>query len=440
MVTWPDYPTGQGSRKAPPGFARYSMHKSDDQVRIVLFDAKPIPYERRSPVVPHHDAAGERHGYPVRALGDGTGERAAVCLIGATMLTLALIGMYVSFQTVYAYALPWFRDTAWAVPVAIDVAILVFSAADLLLSYWRMARPSMRLIPWAFTAATIWLNWQAGGPVPIRVAHAAMPALWVLFCEYARHVLAARVGLVQGNRMEHVRRSRWLLAPLSTARLRRRMILWEITSYRRALELEAGRRAEIARLEMTYGRRWRRTAPAGDRLAVKLSAVAPAELLPTLTATLAPEPALAPEPKSAPTPAPPPGLVTSPEPVPVPAPSPVPASVSEPVPSPSPALEPEPTRAAAPVITMELEAESESEMTRPDLIPALRALEPKLSRLPETAPAPAPPSGSARQRAAALLATEPDIPGTELARRLGVTTGYGRRLRSELLNTANGYR
>ena len=235
----------------------------------------------------YRDQDAERRGQPVRALGDSTGERAAVSLIGLTMLALALIGMYVSFQTVYAYVHPWFRDTAWAVPVAIDVAILVFSAADLLLSYWRMAKPSMRLIPWGFTAATIWLNWQAGGPVPIRVAHAAMPALWVLFCEYARHVLAARVGLVNGARMEKVRRSRWLLAPLSTARLRRRMILWEITSYRRALELEAERRAEIARLEMAHGRRWRRHAPAPDRLALKLSAVAPAELLPSLTASLA---------------------------------------------------------------------------------------------------------------------------------------------------------
>ncbi|MDN3351591.1 DUF2637 domain-containing protein [Actinomadura sp. DC4] len=324
------------------------------------------------------DQEAERRGQPVRALGDSTGERAAVCLIGAAMLTLALIGMYVSFQTVYEYVRPWFRDTAWAVPVAIDVAILVFSAADLLLSYWRMAKPSMRMIPWAFTAATIWLNWQAGGPVPIRIAHAAMPALWVLFCEYARHVLAARVGLVTGGRMEKVRRSRWLLAPLSTARLRRRMILWEITSYRRALEIEAERRAEIARLEMEYGRKWRRDAPAPDRLALKLSAVAPAELLPSLTAALSPAP------------------IT---------------------------LEPEPL------------VESEAETTRPDRLPDLRALEPKLEQLTEP-----PPSGSARQRAAALLATEPDLPGTELARRLGVTTGYGRRLRSELLNTSSGYR
>ena len=324
---------------------------------------------------------GERSGRPVRALGDGAGERAAVCLIGAAMFALALIGMYVSFQTVYEYVLPWFHDTAWAVPVSIDVAILVFSAADLLLSYWRMAKPSMRLIPWGFTAATIWLNWQAGGPVPIRVAHAAMPALWVLFCEYARHVLAARVGLVTGARMEHVRRSRWLLAPLSTARLRRQMILWEITSYRRALELEAERRAEIARLEMTHGRKWRRHAPADERLAIKLAAVAPAELLPSLTATIAPSP-----------------LESS---------------------APAAPLEPEPA---------------------PPELPDLPSVEPKFGQLPEPDRSCAQTGGSARQRAVALLASEPDLPGTELARRLGVTTGYGRRLRSELLNTTNGYR
>lgn len=306
---------------------------------------------------------GEGYGRPVRALGDGRGERTVVCLIGTAMFALALIGMYVSFQTVYAYVHPWFAGTAWAVPVAIDVAILVFSAADLLLSYWRMAKPSMRLIPWGFTAATIWLNWQAGGPVPIRVAHAAMPALWVLFCEYARHVLAARVGLVNGGRMERVRRSRWLLAPLSTARLRRQMILWEITSYRRALELEAERRAEIARLETAHGRKWRRHAPAGERLAVKLARVAPAELLPSLTSTLTPA-------------------------------------------------------------------------EEPAALPGPPSVEPKTAELPGNGGT----EGSARQRAVALLATEPDIPGPELARRLGVTTGYGRRLRSELLNTVNGYR
>jgi hypothetical protein len=68
-------------------------------------------------------------------------------------------------------------------------------------------------------------------------------------------------------------------------------------------------------------------------------------------------------------------------------------------------------------------------------------VKPKSGQIPDPDPAAsARTEGSARQRAAVLLATEPDIPGTELARRLGVTTGYGRRLRSELLNAANGYR
>jgi hypothetical protein len=162
--------------------------------------------------------------------------------------------------------------------------------------------------------------------------------------------------------MEKVRGSRWLLAPMSTARMRRRMILWEITSYQRALQLEAERRAEIARLEMAHGRRWRRRASAHERLALKLSAVAPADLLPSLTANIGPEPVLE--------------TLEIPEP--------------------------------------------------PAEIPAEISAEPA--------------EGSARTRAAALLAAEPDIPGTELARRLGVTTGYGRRLRSELLNSENGYR
>jgi hypothetical protein len=366
---------------------------------------------------PHTTAQREKRGHPTRVLGDGAGERAAVLMIGITMLALALMGMYVSFQTVYEYVRPWFRDTAWVVPIAIDVAILVFSAADLLLSYWRMAKPSMRLVPWGFTAATIWLNWQAGGPLPIRIAHAAMPALWILFCEYARHVLAARVGLVSGARMENVRRARWILAPMSTARLRRRMILWEITSYRRALELEAERRAEIARLEMAHGRKWRRRASAHERLALKLAAVAPAEILPSLTASIAPERSEAPA-----------------EP---PTPSGTPAPAEDP-----PTVETRAIRAGdTPTVELRAVEDTPTVETRLPKTGHVPPVEPKIGRIPASSPPAARPSGgSARQRAVALLAAEPDLPGDELARRLGVTTGYGRRLRSELLNAANGYR
>ena len=228
----------------------------------------------------HHSPAA-----PQRVLGDSPGERRIVAIIGSSVLALALTGMYVSFRTVYAYVLPYFHGTAWAVPSGVDLAILVFSAADLMLMYWDIPMPGLRLVPWAFTAATIALNWQSGGPLPIRIAHAAMPSLWVVFCEYARHVIRHRVGLVAGTRMEKIRKSRWLLAPWSTARMWRRMILWEITNYRAGLDMEADRLTRRALLELEYGRRWRRKAPATKLLPLKLGALAPADTLGELTRT-----------------------------------------------------------------------------------------------------------------------------------------------------------
>ena len=222
---------------------------------------------------------------PQRVLGDSRGERTIVALIGSSVLALALTGMYVSFRTVYTYVLPYFHGTAWAVPSGVDLAILVFSAADLMLMYWDIPMPGLRMVPWAFTAATIALNWQAGGPLPIRIAHAAMPSLWVIFCEYARHVIRHRVGLVAGTRMEKIRKSRWFLAPWSTARMWRRMILWEITNYRAGLDMEADRLTRRALLEIEYGRRWRRKAPATKLLPLKLGALAPADTLSELTRT-----------------------------------------------------------------------------------------------------------------------------------------------------------
>jgi hypothetical protein len=242
--------------------------------------ATPSPEWTPSVTTEHHTPA-----TPQRVLGDSRGERRIVALIGSSVLALALTGMYVSFRTVYTYVLPYFHGTAWAVPSGVDLAILVFSAADLMLMYWDIPMPGLRMVPWAFTAATIALNWQSGGPLPIRIAHAAMPSLWVIFCEYARHVIRHRVGLVAGTRMEKIRKSRWLLAPFSTARMWRRMVLWEITNYRSGLDMEADRLTRQALLEIEYGRRWRRKAPATKLLPLKLGALAPADTLSELTRT-----------------------------------------------------------------------------------------------------------------------------------------------------------
>jgi hypothetical protein len=71
--------------------------------------------------------------------------------------------------------------------------------------------------------------------------------------------------------MEPVRLIRWLLSPLPTFRLWRRMKLWELRSYRRVLSLEQERLVYQARLRARFGRAWRRKAPVEQRLPLKLT-------------------------------------------------------------------------------------------------------------------------------------------------------------------------
>jgi hypothetical protein len=145
-------------------------------------------------------------------------------------------------------------------PVGIDVAIPVFTAANLLLIRLDMRLAWVRWVPWALTLVTCWLIFAAGHSPSAKVAHGTMPLLWVALSEVAAHVYAVRIGAVTGARMERIRRSRWLLAPRSTFGLWRRMTLWEITGYREALEREKERQLARAGLRERYGRGWRRAA------------------------------------------------------------------------------------------------------------------------------------------------------------------------------------
>lgn len=63
------------------------------------------------------------------------------------------------------------------------------------------------------------------------------------------------------DRMDSARVSRWLLAPWSTARLKRRMVLWEIRSYPDALRRERDRVLARAEMRNSYGWAWRWRAP-----------------------------------------------------------------------------------------------------------------------------------------------------------------------------------
>ncbi|MFI5634855.1 DUF2637 domain-containing protein [Streptomyces sp. NPDC051664] len=204
----------------------------------------------------------------------------AIVLAAATVSTLGLLSSYTALET---KAVGWGWEWPWLLPVGIDVAIPAFTGASLVLIRMGMELRWIRWVPRALTAVTVYLNWNASDSTSGRLGHAALTLLWVIFSEIASHVYATRIGAVTGKkRMETVRRSRWLLAPIPTARLRRRMILWEITSYEEALTRLQEQTYLRAQLKETYGWLWRWKAPLDQRMALKLD-TAPAALADALT-------------------------------------------------------------------------------------------------------------------------------------------------------------
>ncbi|MFJ7769110.1 DUF2637 domain-containing protein [Streptomyces sp. NPDC097107] len=204
------------------------------------------------------------------------------------------LGLISSFDAVSAAAARWGFGEPWMLPVGIDVAIPVFTLANLLLIRMDMALAWVRFVPWVLTLITCGLNVAAGHSLWAKVAHGTMPLLWVVFSEIGAHIYAVRIGAATGRRMEKVRFSRWLLAPLSTFALWRRMTLWEVTSYADALARERERLLARADLRERYGRAWRRRTPRRERVLLRLGELNPADAVADIVpaAEPAPEPAV----------------------------------------------------------------------------------------------------------------------------------------------------
>ena len=204
------------------------------------------------------------------------------------------LGLASSFGAVSDAAERWGFGAPWMLPVGIDLAIPVFTVANLLLIRMDMVLAWVRFVPWALTLVTCWLNIAAGHSLSAKLAHGTMPLLWVVFSEIGAHIYAVRIGAATGRRMDRIRVSRWLLAFPSTFALWRRMVLWETTSYRDALARERERQLARAELRERYGRGWRRAAPRRTRVLLKLG-----ELAPDGTGVPTPEPTAGPVPESA---------------------------------------------------------------------------------------------------------------------------------------------
>ncbi|MGA5489583.1 DUF2637 domain-containing protein [Streptomyces pseudogriseolus] len=200
-------------------------------------------------------------------------QRRIIAGVALGAAVIAVIGFVGSYAAVRALAeAKHFGKFAMIFPIGLDAGILVLLALDLLLTWLRMPLPMLRHIAWLLTGATIAFNGAAAWPDPIGVGmHGVIPVLFVAVVEAARHAVGVAADISAAKHMESVRLARWLLAPVGTFRLWRRMKLWELRSYDEVIALEQQRLIERARLRRRYGRRWRSQAPLDEVLALRLT-------------------------------------------------------------------------------------------------------------------------------------------------------------------------
>ncbi|WP_411576944.1 DUF2637 domain-containing protein [Streptomyces sp. SCSIO ZS0520] len=199
--------------------------------------------------------------------------RILIGVVVAGAVVIAGIGFAGSYAAVRELAeKKGFGDFSLVFPIGIDAGICVLLALDLLLTWIRIPFPLLRQTAWLLTAATIAFNGAAAWPDPLGVGmHGVIPVLFIVAVEAARHAIGRIADITADKHMEGVRLTRWLLSPVPTFLLWRRMKLWELRSYEQVIKLEQERLVYQARLRSRFGRAWRRKAPVESLMPLRLA-------------------------------------------------------------------------------------------------------------------------------------------------------------------------
>jgi Protein of unknown function (DUF2637) len=173
---------------------------------------------------------------------------------------IAVIGFAVSFQTIAGLAKAQHMP-GWPVlyPVLIDVFLLGVAIEARRASADGRSDLVPRLITWALAAFTVYVNAHgapAGDWVGIAL-HIAAPVAWITFLELARWRKLRRAP----SRRDRIPVARWLLSPLTSAGMYRRMVLGNVTSYLVAYAREEARMLALDLTAAVWGKRWKREAP-----------------------------------------------------------------------------------------------------------------------------------------------------------------------------------
>ncbi|NUQ97446.1 MAG: DUF2637 domain-containing protein [Streptomyces sp.] len=198
--------------------------------------------------------------------------RILIGVVVAGAVVIAGIGFAGSYAAVRELAIrKGFGNFSYFFPIGVDAGICVLLALDLLLTWIRMPFPLLRQTAWLLTVATVAFNAAAAHDALGRAMHAVIPVLFVVTVEAARHAVGRIADITADKHMEGVRITRWLLSPVPTFLLWRRMKLWELRSYDQVIKLEQERLVYQARLRSRFGRAWRRKAPVESLMPLRLA-------------------------------------------------------------------------------------------------------------------------------------------------------------------------
>ncbi|MCY9786810.1 DUF2637 domain-containing protein [Nocardiopsis sp. EMB25] len=198
---------------------------------------------------------------PQKKLSDGQSLGLALAVTG--MLAVGAYGLVISYWTVRELAVKLHMPLPHIFPVGIEGGMIAVLAIDIVLTWIGRPIGWLRQVARALSATAISINAYAGaeyGPAAV-VMHALAPAILIVGVEALRHHLL--VVLQVPEEREPIPRGRWLLAPLSTLAMWRRMVLWQQPRYSEALDTHLDRHEALAELRRAFGWRWKHYIPAG---------------------------------------------------------------------------------------------------------------------------------------------------------------------------------
>jgi hypothetical protein len=167
------------------------------------------------------------------------GQRVALARAVLLALGLAGYGAVGSYETITQLAAEAGVPLPRLVPLGLDGGLMGVLALDLVLAWTGQPVGWLRQVARLLTVGTVAANVSAGWPDQVAAGlHAAAPTMLLVMVEAGRAVLLRRAGLASGGGRDRIPVARWILAPWRTWLLWRRMVLWQFTSYRAALDIE----------------------------------------------------------------------------------------------------------------------------------------------------------------------------------------------------------